>query len=226
MEQPALAQRPWTARQLILPVAAAAGVVACLVAVIIAARQTGGGGAPQEPGPMAMPAGAGYAAFTVERAEAGRLAVSGGTGASELTVPPGTRVWVLEPAGPGDIRPGMQAAVIGVPNEVRNAAIRAIVVGEGGTAGATAGPFAGHEALGEAAALPLVTGRVERVEAGRMVLATAAGEAAVWFAEGAPLFAARERTGEAIGPGDRVGVLLDAAGQPDPAAGLLVLPGD
>lgn len=226
MEQPALAPRPWTARQLILPVAAAAAVVACLLAVIVAARQTGGGGAPPEPGPMAMPAGAGYATFTVERADRGRLTVSGGTGAGELAVPPGTRVWVLEPIGPGDLRPGMRAAVVGVPNEVRNAAVRAIVVGEGGPEGATAGPFAGHEALGEAAALPIVTGQVERVEAGRMVLRTAAGEADVWFTEGAPLFAARERAFDTVGPGDRVGVLLDAAGQPVPAAGLLVLPGE
>ncbi len=224
MELPA--PRPWPFKQLLLPAAAAAAVVICLVAVILAAREAGRGGAPPEPGPMTMPSGPGYTTFTVERAEAGRFTVSGGTGAGELAVPLDSRAWVLEPAAERAILPGMQAAVIGVPNEVRNAAVRLVVVGQGDGPGRTAGPFAGHEALGEAAALPLVTGRVERVEDGRMVLRTSGGEAEVWFREGAPVYVARERTAEAVRPGDRVGVLLAGGGQPNLAAGLLVFPGE
>jgi hypothetical protein len=167
---------------------------------------------------------AAYATFTVERVELGRLVVSGGS-VTELTVGRETRAWRLAPADAGAVTAGATLAVIGVPNEVRNAAIRAIVVGDPGNP-LPAGPFGGHEALGERFALPIVVGPVVRVEEGRAVIRTGAGEATVWPGEGAPVFRVREVEIDDIGPGDRVGVLLDRDGRPDPGRGLLVMRGE
>jgi hypothetical protein len=210
-------------RQLVLPIGAAVFVLAALVAVVAAARQTGSGDAPPTPGPMTLPRTAGYATLTVVRTEPGRLVVSGG-GVAELPVGAGTRAWRLEPADADAVETGAGVAIIGVPNEVRNAAIRAIVVGEAGSAG-PAGPFGGHEALGDPA-LPLITGTVTGVENGRATVRTAAGEVSVWLGPGAPVFRVRETGVEALQPGDRVGVLLDRDGRPDPGRGLLMMRGE
>jgi len=209
------------------PAAAVGFVVAVLAGIIVAARNTGGEAAPPPPGPMAMPAEPAFATFTVERIAGATLAVSGPGGALELAVPPGVRVWLLRAATPGDAAPGLNVAVIGVPNEVRNATVRAIVIGApGAAAGAVAGPFAGHEAFGGEGALPLVGGTVLEAGDGQLVLSTAAGEAVVWVVDGAPLFAAREGRIEDVRPGDRIAVLRASDGSLDPAQGLLVVPGD
>ncbi|GIW15921.1 MAG: hypothetical protein KatS3mg063_1774 [Tepidiforma sp.] len=211
-------------RQLVLPIGAAVFVVVALGAVVAAAQRTGNGDAPPTPGPMTLPRTVGYATLTVVRTEPGRLVVSGG-GVAELPVGAGTRAWRLEPADADAVETGAAMAIIGVPNEVRNAAIRAIVVGEAGSAG-PAGPFGGHEALGEPTALPLITGTVTGVENGRATVRTAAGEVSVWLGPGAPVFRVRETGVEALQPGDRVGVLLDRDGRPDPGRGLLVMRGE
>ncbi|PFG74257.1 hypothetical protein A9A59_1472 [Tepidiforma thermophila] len=211
-------------RQLVLPVGAAVFVLAALAAVVAAARQTGSGDAPPTPGAMQLPRIAAYATFTVERVEPGRLVVSGGS-VSELPVGAETRAWRLEPADADAVQTGAAIAIIGVPNEVRNAAIRAIIVGDPGSPG-PAGPFGGHEALGERFALPMVVGTVVRVEEGRAVIRTGAGEATAWPGEGAPVFRVREVEVDDIRPGDRVGVLLDRDGRPDPGRGLLVMRGE
>lgn len=227
MDGMAAARTGWSWRQAAAPAAIVVVAAGILASIVVAARGTGGGGAPPTPGPMAVPRGANFAAFNVERVEGTDLAGSGAAGPVRLAVPESAPVWVLERAGEADAAPGMPAAVIGVPNEVRNATIRAIVLGEAGTVeGRVAGPFGGHEALGEPAALPLVTGIIETVEPGRFVLATAGGRAEVWWEEEAPLYVARGRGLDVVGPGDRVAVLLNEAGELDPGRGLLVLPGE
>lgn len=215
-------------RQVLAPAAALGLGSAVLVALVVVARNTGGGSPPPEPGAMVMPVGAAYAAFTVERVEGANLAVSGSDGARLVAIPPATPVWLLEPATLGDALAGLPVAVIGVPNEVRNATLRAVVIGVGGAApGFVAGPFAGHEVWGEANALPLVSGTVSRVEeGGRLVILTAAGEAEVWMGAGAPLLVAREGSFDEVQPGDRVAVRLGADGGLDPSRGILVWPGD
>jgi hypothetical protein len=218
-------------RQFVLPATLALVVVASLVGVVAVARQAGEGGAPAPAGPMAMPQGPGHAAFTVKRAEGDRIAVSGGTGAEELRIPAGAPAWRLEPATPAVFEAGRPVVVVGVPNEVRNLTIRAIVVGGepavGGTvAEGVAGPFSGHEVFGEPTALPVISGVVARVEGDRVVLTTAAGEVTVWVTGDAPLLLARRADPAEVTPGDRVAVLLDASAAPDLARGMLLQGGE
>lgn len=177
---------------------------------------------------MVMPVGACYVAFTVERVDGANLAVSGWDGGRFVALAPATPVWLLEPATLGHALVGLPVAVVGVPNEVRNATLRAVVIGvEGAAPGFVAGPFAGHEVWGEANALPLVSGTVSRVEEeGRLVILTVAGEAEVWVGAGALLLVAREGRFDEVVPGDRVAVRRGADGGLDLNGGILVWRGD
>lgn len=203
--------------------------VGSLVGIIIAAREAGGSNAvPPTPGPMEAPRSAGFVLLMVERVEGDRLAVAGGP-ASEMTVPGGIRAWRMERATPAQIQPGMRMAVVGVPNEVRNATIRLIVVAdatEADEAGRVAGPFQGHETLGEPTALPLVNGVVRETAGDRVAIETASGPATVWLAEGAPVAVVRRVDAASVRPGDRLAVLLDRDGSPDLGRGILLMAGD
>ncbi len=213
----------------VVPAALGLVVAGSLVGIILAAREAGSGGqAPPTPGPMVMPRTAGFAVLTVERVEGDRLVVAGGP-TTTLVVPAGTPAWRIEPVTVEEVRPGMRIAVVGVPNEVRNATIRLIVVAEAGEAdgdGTLAGPFGGHETLGETMAQPLIRGVVTEVRDGQLTVETSSGTATVWTDEGAPLAAARRAHAGGVRPGDRLAVLLDAAGNPDAARGVLLMAGE
>lgn len=210
--------------------ALAAGVLAAAAAVLLAvlgsARLSSQTSAPPEPGPFALPAGAGYAAYDVVGVEGAVLRLSGSGDALELEIPEQTPAWRLVEADSAGIDPGMAIAVLAVPNEVRNFAVRAIVAGEGGEAGRPAGQFWGHEVAREAGVLPVITGTVERVAADRVEVRTAAGPATIWLTAAAPLYLAVRAGPGDIAAGDRVAFVTDADGKPLPGPGVLIARGD
>ncbi|WP_322795729.1 hypothetical protein [Tepidiforma sp.] len=206
--------------------AAVAAAAVLLLAVVVGARVSGGSEAPPEPGPFVRPAGEAYAAFDVERVDGNVLRLSGSGGTLELEVPDRAPAWLLVEAESTRVAPGMAIAVLAVPNEVRNFAIRAIVAGEGRESERPAGQFWGHEVAREAGVLPVITGTVERVEADRIEVRTGAGSATVWLTPDAPLYLA-VRTGPGdVGAGDRVAFVTDTEGKPLPGQGLLILRGE
>lgn len=209
-----------------LAAAVLAVVATVLLAVLGSARLSSQTSAPPEPGPFALPAGAGYAAYDVVGVDGAVLRLSGSGSALELEVPERTPAWRLVEADSAGIDPGMAIAVLAVPNEVRNFAVRAIVAGEPGETGRPAGPFWGHEVVREAGVLPVVTGTVERVAADRVEVRTAAGPATVWLTAEAPFYLAVRTGPRDIAPGDRVAFVTDADGKPRPEPGVLISRGE
>lgn len=199
---------------------------ALLLAVVLGARVSGGDDAPPEPRPFVGPAGEAYAAFDVERVDGTTLRLSGSSGALELEIPERTPAWLLREAEPTAVEAGMAIAVLAVPNEVRNFAVRAVVAGAAGDSERPAGPFWGHEVAGEAGVLPVITGTVERTEADRLEVRTVAGPTTIWLTPDAPLLlAARAAPGD-VGAGDRVAFVTDAEGKPRPDLGMLIARGE
>jgi len=215
------------------PVALAVLLLLALGAIVVLARRASESDAPAEAGAFAFAATQHTAAWNVERVEGATLTVSGGPqGTFDLALPPATPIEVLEPMAPSEIAPGASLTVVGVPNEVKNFAIRLLVIipsateaGDGGVARSPAG-FAGHEAARDQKEAPLMGGVVESVVAGQVTVRAPAGMVDVSLTGGAPvsrLHSAPE--GYPIRSGDRIAVHLNPDGSPNLAAGILVSTG-
>lgn len=220
--------------QWLLPLGLAVMVIAGLATVLVLANQAAEPDAPPAAPAFSPPEPLPYVAYDVERNQAGTLRLSGGPGgAIELNVAAGTDIWLLEPATLADLEAPMVVNVIAIPNEVRNFAIRSVVFGPSGDGGSITGDefmpvasdFAGHEASAEPAEKPVMSGIVRSIQGNVLnVLQNGGSNATIEIDGSAPLRIVTPVGVEAIRPGYRVAFHLDAAGNPDPARGVLVLP--
>jgi|GEM_PF-1047700 len=220
----------------LLPVALFAVVLAALAGVVVFARQSSESDAPPQPPAFVAPELHTYTAFDVESNDGGTLKVSSGSGqtasSSELDLPPGTRVWIMEPATAANLAPPMLVNVIGIPNEVRNYTIRMMVAAEPeGTPNfeepfiALVDGFYGYEASRDGRERLVLSVLLESFDGRNGVTKTANGPGTLYVDEGAPLRVLRPARPEDIEPGDRVAVRHGASGQPDTGLGVLVLRG-
>jgi hypothetical protein len=214
---------PWVA-----PAVPALLLLGALAAVLVLARRAAAPDVPPEPPAFQTPAPARpVVALDVLQVAAGRLALSDGS--RDVALSPNARIEVLRPESAAGVRPGEWLTVIGVANEVRNFAIRSLVLSEGGGAAdaegvlRSAAGFAGHEAARDQTERPLLGGVVERVEGQRLVLRGPTGPVTVDLSPNAPLWRLAAAQPADIREGDRIA--FPAGTAISDAAGVLVLPG-
>jgi hypothetical protein len=223
---------PW-----LVPAALGLAVLATLIAVVVVSQRVGG----EDLRPPAPPF-----AYTGERPATVRLnvkqagggkitlvedAAKGAPAPASREFAPGTET-VIEVLAPVEsitqVTAGDWVSVIGIPNEVRNFTIHAVVVLR--TAGqpdaehvkhSPAG-FAGYEAAPDANDRVLVGGPVERVDGSVLTLSGPAGSITVQITSGAPLYLLVAGTVAGIHEGDRVAVQGMTATSPPSA--ILVQP--
>ena len=228
---PRPARFPW-----LLPVAIFVVVLAALIAVVVFARESSKSDAPPQPPAFVAPQLVTYTAFDVEANDGGKLKVSSGAAqtatSSDLELPAGTRVWIMEPAIAADLEPPLKVNVIGIPNEVRNYTIRLMVAAEPGGAVTFDQPFIelfdgfyGHEASRDARERVVLSVLLESFDGRDGVTQTANGPGTLYIDNGAPLRLVVSAGPGDIEPGDRLALHHGANGTPDPALGVLVLRG-
>lgn len=231
-------------------------LLAGILAVLVLANRTGGSDAPPQPPAFATPAPSRIITAFDVREVAGdvlTLASAGSTAdrPATVTVRSDAAIEILTPARAADIEPGDWLTVIGVPNEVRNYSITAMVVIPPPHGPAidqfrtTAGGFIGHEAIRDAEQVPILGGEVIAVDLAAATAGpgddegTADGEApavvsdtvtltgpdgpiVVTLTPAAPLLRIRAGTAADIAEGDRIAVPGTSAAD---ATVVLVLPG-
>jgi len=229
MAQPQ-SDEPRGSRQWLAPLAGMVLVVLALAAVIVLARKGGETGAPPAAGEFQRPVQEDlFAIYTVLQVTGGqiRFALADGAPAPDVAIPDGARVEMLGLAEASDVQPGDWVSVIGVTNEVRNFAIRFLVVIPGGAPAAdgivrSPGGFAGHEANVDAAEAPLTGGRVVSVSGSSLALEGPSGAMTIALSEDAPLLRLVEGSVTGIREGDRV-AFPASGGRADPAAGAVLV---
>lgn len=204
----------------LLPAVVGVLLVAALVLVVVLASRAAEPDTPPKLKEFSAPLGGHpFVAYDVERLADGALTVSGGEGAnkresSQISLPAGTRVEVLELSQPPAYRVGDWITIIGVPNEVKSFAIRAVVLLATPTApdpdgiARTPAGFAGNEANRDSKERPILGGTVERAEGSTVTLKTVTGLVPVEFGAGAPFRRSRPGTTEDIREGDRLAFLV------------------
>jgi hypothetical protein len=222
---------PW-----LLPAVLFAVVMAALVGVILFARESSKSDAPPRPPAFVPPQLQTYTAFDVEGNDNGNLRVSSGSAqtatSSDLALPAGTRVWVMEPASAKDLQPPLKVNVIGIPNEVRNYTIKMLVAAEPAGDVSFAEPFIelfdgfyGHETSRDTRERVVLSVVLESFDGRQGVTKTANGPGTLYIDDGAPLRVVRAGAPADIEPGDRIALRHGANGQPDASLGVLVLRG-
>lgn len=222
---------PWLA-----PVALAVLLLVALLAVVALAREAGKTDVPPEPGAFQKPPPPGYAAFDVQQVQGGTLTLTSGTGAaattSSVSVGANDRVWFLQQAAISDVKPPMVVNVIAIPNEVRNYTIHLLAFGPVPTAVNFEGPFipladgfGGYETSRDTTERAVVSAVLESFDGRNGVTRSASGAGTLYLDPGAPVRMIEAGSLADIHPGDRIAFHTGADGQPDPAQGVLVLPG-
>jgi len=224
-----IAARPRRFPAWLLPVAFAVVLVIGMIAVLLLARRTAAPDVPPEPPafqrpPLTRP----VVALDVQQAANGRLTLSDGS--RDVQLRSDVRIDVLRPETAAGVQPGDWLGVIGIPNEIRNFAIRALVLLPGGPADAdgvrlsTSG-FAGHEAARDQNERPLLGGTVTRVDGRTVMLQGPAGPLTVDLSATAPLRRLAPGTVAEIREGDRIAFHSQGSGGIADAGSVLVLPG-
>jgi len=226
--RPATHLPPW-----LVPAGLAALLVAALVLVVVLASKAAQPDTPPALKEFGAPVGEHpFVAYDVERFAGGALVVSGGVGANkkesaQITPPASVRVEVLELVQPPAYRAGDWITIIGVPNQVKSFAIRAVVLlatpgapDRDGIARTPAG-FAGSEAERDSRERPILGGTVDRTEGSTVTLKTSSGPIAVELGATAPFRRSRPGTMDDIREGDRIAFFLNE-GKPDFSAVLVM----
>jgi hypothetical protein len=201
-----------------------------LAAIVLASRQTAGGEAPPEAPPFAGFDPETFARFSVRTVEPGRAVLIAdaepgqSTDATRDLDPAGAAIEVLRPIAPADIRPGDRLTVVAVQNDVRNFAIRSIVIQRDGTAdgnGVVRSPlgFVGSEASMDLAERAVMGGVVQSPADGVLTLERDGAPLTVTLTEGSFVYSLEPGTSADLHAGDRVAV-SDETSQPR----VLVLP--
>lgn len=222
---------PW-----LLPAGIFVVVLAALIGVIVFARESSKSDAPPQPPAFVAPELQTYTAYDVESNDGGRLKVSSGTAqtatSTDLELPAGTRVWVMESAAAADLQPPLKVNVIGIPNEVRNYTIRMMVAAEPDGPVTFEDPFIalydgfyGHETSRDTRERVVLSVLLESFDGRDGVTRTANGPGTLYIDDGAPLRIVRAAAPTDIEPGDRIALRHGTGGQPDASLGVLVLRG-
>ena len=132
----------------------------------------------------------------------------------DLALAPSTRVEVLRPARPSDVRAGDWLAVVGIPNEVRNFSVHAFVAipqpytVDGEQVARTPAGFAGYETATNARDRVVLGGEVQRVEGDVIVLRGTTGEVRVEVINAAiaPLYRLAAASSADVRDGDRIAI--------------------
>lgn len=216
---------PW-----IIPAALGLAILATLVAVIVVSRRVGDENL-RPPAPPFAYAGERLATvrLNVKQAGEGKItlvedAVKGAPAPAAREFAPGTEmaIEVLTPLESiAQVNSGDWVSVIGIPNEVRNFTIHAVVVLRAGgepdaehVKHSTAG-FAGYEAGIDGSDRVLVGGPAERTDGNVLTLRGPAGSITVLLTAGAPIYRLATGTVADIHEGDRVAVQgMTATGPP------------
>ncbi|MBI5947338.1 MAG: hypothetical protein HY875_04290 [Chloroflexi bacterium] len=227
-------------RQWLVPLVVGVLVLAGVIAVVVLAQQAGTSDAPPEPGAFVPPAAIGQTvAFDVQQAQSGKLNLASPSGPQaarfkasvrDLALPDSTPVEVLTSSKLTDVRPGDWVTVFGVFNEVRNFAIRSVVVirdpGKPLDDGFVRSPagFLGDEAAKDQAERPILGGLVESVGDKSLVITGATGAVTITLSATPPLYRLVAANMGAIVEGGRAAFLLPAGAGIEATTAVLVLP--
>ncbi len=220
------ALKPFALPALILLVFIGAGV-----GLVVLSQSVGGSDAPPAAPPFVTPAASNVSALDVKQRDGDVLTLirqkAEATDERKLTLTPGIRIERLTPINTADIQAGQWLAAVGIPNQVKNFAVRALVVIPGGGTPASdgfvrsAGGFVGHESSQSQDDRPILGGIVERVEGSTIFLTTIAGPVQVRAEAGTPIFRLEPGTADDVGEGARLaGIFAEA----DPVALLVQRP--
>lgn len=214
------------------PVLTGVAVLALLGTVIVLSQSVGGDDTPSPAPPFQPPAGTTVAAADIKTVDGSRLVIvrqtRSGTEEQEIVTAPGTRVEQLAAIAPSDVAPGDWLTVVGVPNDVKNFAVYALVViagspaaGADGVARSPAG-FAGHEPSRDPRARPIIGGRVLAVEGNVITIEGPTGDIRVTAGPeaAARLYRIEPATVADMVEGDRLAGDFDSG----PGSPLLLLP--
>ena len=145
----------------------------------------------------------------------------------KLTITAGLRIERMTPITTADVRVGEWLTAVGIPNQVKNFAVRALVLLPGGGTPASdgfvrsAGGFVGHESSQSQDDRPILGGTVERIEGSTIVLTTVAGTVNVRAEAGTPIFRLEAGSAKDVGEGAR---LAGTFGESDPVSILVQRP--
>lgn len=207
--------------------------VAILVAVIVIARETSDPGTPPRPAEFVAPAGGNpTVVFDVQQvSDAGVITFAGEAGVAEgLEIPPSAAVEVLQPVALSDLQPGQQISVIGIPNQVRNFVITAVVAFAGDTTRApgdagvrSLGGFEGWEAFRDRSQRVVLSGTVTSVSRSEVTFEGATGPVSISLTDNEtagrpPVYVLRQGTASEIRSGWRVAFPAAPDGSADPSA--------
>jgi hypothetical protein len=149
--------------------------------------------------------------------------------AIEIDLPSGVQVELLTPIGAADVRAGDHVTVSGVPNDVRNFAVRRVVVqakpGAADVDGFARSPagFIGDETQTDPIERTIIGGTVISIAGNVLSLRGLNGVVTIALANSAPLFRLETSTASAIREGDRLASRPFVAGTAPSA--VLVEPG-
>jgi hypothetical protein len=220
-------------RQLLAPGLLAAFLAIGVIVVLVLAQRSGDTGAPARPGPFATPAPfEQFVRLTVQSIVGDRILFEApdGSGTVDVELSPSLAVDLLRRADPEAIGVGDWVLVTGVANEVRNFAIRELVVFPGANApgpglfARTPAGFTGHEASADMNAVPVLGGVVTEILDGGLVLDSDSGPIEINFtgSGSVPVRVLEKGSLGDLVAGSRVAIPAQG-GQPDPdALGILV----
>lgn len=220
-------------KQLIVPGFLAVALLVGIGVVLVLAQRSGDTGAPPQPPPYATPApGQPVVVLSVQQVDDGQpvFARLDGSGTVDYAIPGSATVEVLDRATLGDLQPGDWLMASGVPNRVRNFAIRDLVAIPGpfdvvgGEFARTPAGFFGHEAGDDSDAAPVLGGVVTEASETGVVIDTGHDLVDVTTAEfePIPLRVAREGSADDLVPGARVAIPA-VGGDPDPSADAILV---
>lgn len=222
---------PWA-----LPAGLAVALLAMLLGVVVFAREAGKTDVPPEPAAFRQPPGLGYAAFDVQQSANGALTLTSGTGSqattASVTLGASDRVWLLQEAAIGDVKPPMVVNVVAIQNEVRNYTIHLMAFAPvpasldfDAAFIPLADGFGGYETSRDTNERVLVSAVLESFDGRNGVTKASTGAGTLYLDPGAPIRIIKQGSAADIQPGDRVAFHTGSDGKPDPSQGVLVLPG-
>ena len=204
----------------ILPAVLVTAAVATILGVVVLSQHVGSDNVPPQSPPFSYsPPATGVTRMSVRQSTNGNLTAaedapkgSAAPSPRQISASSSTIVEVLKPATSAAIQPGDWITVVGIPNNVRNFSIHAVLdipgvkaAGADGV-GRSAGGFGGDEASPNAADRVILGGPVNAVQGDAITLIGPAGPITVQLTPAAPLYRLETATLADVHEGDRIAV--------------------